>query len=186
MRMKKIVLLVCAMALGLVFSLSGHSSQAKPFDGLCKQSNGKSDIWPKGDDHFPWPWGSECVFPWSQIEGSYVVKSAVPSQYDGYYLVLEVLGQKDRNQNALVITQYDPWGRMYAVGKGVTLKNARLVEGVLNPGNKGSDYRVIIRSYPEVKTSRCSKNNQITAVTFCAPDQIKCMETSNYILEKLN
>ncbi|MEQ1664653.1 MAG: hypothetical protein ABL927_04680 [Bdellovibrionales bacterium] len=157
-------------------SKSKSKRKAAPGDGVIK---------PKGDDLFPWPWGAECVFPWANIEGSYVVKAVSPGQFDGHYIVLEVAGKNESSQNSLIITQFDSWGRLYARGRGFNQKNSRLVDGALTPINHGPKYVVIIRSYPEVVSASCTKRNQITAITFCPTLEPKCMETSNYILEKL-
>jgi hypothetical protein len=166
---------------------SSYFSENNPVITKSKRKTNPSDgvIKPKGDDLFPWPWGSECVFPWANIEGSYVVKAVSPGLFDGHYIVLEVTGKNESLQNSLIITQFDSWGRLYARGRGFNQKNARLVDGALTPINHGPKYVVIIRSYPEVVSTSCTKRNQITAISFCPSLEPKCMETSNYILEKL-
>lgn len=157
----------CAFTL-LVFSSLGVSAQDT-----------------KGDDLFPWPWGTECPFPWQEISGSYQVQSKDRGIYSWHFLSFEVNDSKREDLKFLKITQYDHRGIIQAEGRGYSKKDQRVVRGVLTPVDGSSDYAVIVRSYVKDTKKLCRGDNLVTAATFCPLRGRKCLEDSNYVLEKI-
>lgn len=142
-----------------------------------------SDV--KGDDLFPWPWGTECPFPWAEISGSYILKSQTPSAYAGHYLIFEVNHEARDGLKFLNISQYDKFGRLFASGRGYSQKDQRIVKGILKSKASGREYVAMVRSYVKEKKLSCTQGqNLVTAVTFCPLRSKKCLESS-YALEKL-
>ncbi|MCB0351597.1 MAG: hypothetical protein KDD38_10465 [Bdellovibrionales bacterium] len=152
---------------------------------LSLPSFGSSSFDTMGDDLFPWPWGTECPFPWSDISGLYKVQSKEGGQFSRHYLVFDVSDSSREDLKFLTIRQYDRNGVLYAGGRGYSQKDQRVVRGVLSPENGDPDYAVIVRSYVKDTGAVCRGENLVTAATFCPLRGKKCMEDSNYVLEKM-
>lgn len=139
-----------------------------------------------GDDHFPWPWGSECPFPWTEIDGIYQVKATnnKARSFHNHYLSFHADKAGREGLKFLVISHFDRAGNLYASGNGFSQEDKRVVRGVLK-AKGGREFTVVIRSYVKGKGSRCTTNNMVTAVAFCPLRGKKCMDESNYLLEKV-
>jgi hypothetical protein len=140
---------------------------------------------PKGDDLFPWPWGTECPFPWKEIEGGYYVRAAKTAQYSGHLMYFEVKKSNNASMRYLNVTQYNRNGFIYARGKASAEKDQRIVKGVMRTEETGREFVVMVRTYENSKTSACRANDMVTAITYCPMRGRKCMDDANYVLEKL-
>jgi hypothetical protein len=139
-----------------------------------------------GDDLFPWPWGTECPFPWKDIDGLYIVDTNVDERpYDGHYIVFNVETEEDDGRiKYLDIRQYNRRGEQYARGRGYSQKDQRIVKGVLKTDASGREYTVMVRSYVSNKRLSCKKGDLVTAITFCPLRGKKCLENANYTLRR--
>jgi hypothetical protein len=140
----------------------------------------------KGGDLFPWPWGTECPFPWKEIEGTYTVHSVVKGLPFNGHIVTFRTQKSDEDVRYLTVTQSDRRGYIYATGKAYSQKDQRIVKGVLKTEADGSEYVVMVRSYTTKKEASCRNSDTVTAITFCPLRGRKCMTDSNYVLEKVN
>ncbi|OFZ15471.1 MAG: hypothetical protein A2Z20_12325 [Bdellovibrionales bacterium RBG_16_40_8] len=136
-----------------------------------------------GDDLFPWPWGTECPFPWKEIEGQYTIQSDSPEIFSGNNLVFDVVKQGRDDLKFLKITQFDSRGILYASGDGYSQKDQRIVKGILRVENSNYEYYIIVRSYVKDKRNNCDSGQLVTAVTFSPLHGKPCMDSS-YVLEK--
>ncbi len=138
-----------------------------------------------GDDLFPWPWGSECPFPWQEIRGQYVVRSQKPGPYSGHYLTISVSQKDSSDIEFLDIKEFDRNGALYASGQGFAQVNDRIVKGLLTNEDSGRTFTVMVRTYVKDKHSACTGKNLVTAITFCPLRGKKCQSQPNYLLERM-
>lgn len=143
------------------------------------------DIDPKGDDLFPWPWGTECPFPWKEIEGGYYVRSIPSGPYNGHLMYFEVKKNSNASIRYLNVTQYNRNGFVFARGKARAEKDQKIVTGVMRTEESGREYIIMVRTYENSKTAACRANDMVTAITYCPMRGRKCMNDANYVLEKL-
>jgi hypothetical protein len=164
--MKKFILILLASLIGA----SVWAGSAKSFDG--------------DDDLFPWPWGSECPFPWQKIQGTYVVKALKTGAHAGH--ILKVSAQEKKDQSGIQFLSIEEYGRegFYASGQGYAQENERIVKGILKEENNDKSYTVMVRSYAKEQHGNCN-SGLVTAITFCPLRGKKCMTDSNYILERM-
>lgn len=139
-----------------------------------------------GDDLFPWPWGTECPFPWQDIDGEYMVRSANSGPYTGHMLSIKMLKKDGSNVEFLTISEYNRQGEHIAYGRGYAQQNDRIVKGLITSDDGGRTYTVMIRTYVKGGKAACGSNpNLVTAITFCPLRGKKCMTDSNYLLERM-
>jgi hypothetical protein len=137
------------------------------------------------DDLFPWPWGTECPFPWQEIEGSYLVHGPKGGPYNRHVVSFEVIEQQQSGKKHLLVKQFDRRGYMVASGKAYSQKDQRIVRGILKSEETGRNYVVMVRTYAKGDNKSCRSADLATAITFCPLRGKKCMEDSNYVLELL-
>lgn len=151
-------------------------------------ARGSSDV--LGDDLFPWPWGTECPFPWRDIGGEYVVLGANGAgSYNGHFINFELVSKDVDDIQFLKIQQYTRKGVKFAEGKVYSSKDQRIVRGILRTVKTGKELTIIVRSYVKDAQKSCKSTevkNLVTAVTFCPLRGKKCLEDANYTLQKLD
>ncbi len=140
-----------------------------------------------GDDLFPWPWGTECPFPWQNISGTYVVRSAgqLTAPYARHYLDFKVRKNTDEGLEFLTIRQFNRNGALVADGRVYSSREQRIVKGILRPVNGDAEYVVIVRTYMRENNTSCEPKDLVTAVTFCPLRGHRCLENASYTLERL-
>ena len=136
-------------------------------------------------DNFPWPWGSECPFPWQEIEGAYeVADGPKDGRYLGHFVVFDEIQEDRQGLKFMRVTQYDSRGFMVGEGTGFSQKDKRVVRGILTPVQEGPRYTVLVRSYAKRQGASCRRpEDLVTAITFCPLFGRRCMLDSNYVLE---
>ena len=159
---------------------------------IVAPATGTTIIDTTGDDLFPWPWGTECPFPWSKIEGLYQVKAGKNSSYKGHVIELTVSSEEGDGSRELEIVQYDSSGDLHAEGVGYADEDGLIVKGYMDRERDEKGYKVFVRTYISNTTKQvtnrvknCRDRKTVTAITFCPLRGKKCMETENYVLEKL-
>ncbi len=99
------------------------------------------------DDPLPWPWGSECPFPWAELDGLWEINDPEVGGY--FYFVLE--NQSEWEERPLLrLWKYSLDGRLVAFGQGHVHWREKSVQLTLAPA-AGSviSYQIILRSYPD-------------------------------------
>lgn len=154
---------------------------------------GNGDATPTGDDLFPWPWGTECPFPWHEIEGRYRVLAQKGQPYAGHLMTFRVINDTGLEAPYLMVTQYDRSSRIFATGRGrAQPEDTRIVRAAMSPTRQHDRYSVVVRVYDGVKahsiggSSMCMQRDLVPAVTFCPYRGRRCMIDSNYILQKID
>lgn len=151
-------------------------------------SMGKSHFDILGDDLFPWPWGTECPFPWREIGGGYVIHGVGP--YNGHFIDFELASAAADDMQFLKIKQYDKWGTIFAEGKVYSSREQRIVRGILRTVKSQKDMAIIVRSYVKDTQKSCFSKQAVhlvKAITFCPMrGRQKCLENANYTLEKID
>ncbi len=141
---------------------------------------------PAGDDLFPWPWGTECPFPWKEIEGGYYVRAMQSGPYSGHLMYFEVKKSSNSSVKYLNVTQYNRNGFVFARGKASSEKGEKILKGVMRTEDSDRDFVIMVRSYEGSKAAACDENHVVTAITFCPMrGRDKCMNNANYVLERL-
>jgi len=115
------------------------------------------------DDLLPWPWGSECPFPWTRIEGDWIARS----EDGGERFSLNVKRELDNGARVLEVRRYDALDNLIARGEGVSAKSQRVVRAAMVGvgAYSGESYWALIRTYSETQKRTCSKNKQVTVIT---------------------
>lgn len=117
---------------------------------------------PKNDDIWPWPWGTECPFPWNDIEGLWRIKDKPDAGYFRFALT-----KTSHSEGFLVKVEHlDANGDVTAVGSGFTSYSQKIVRAAMHskiPGRTTS-YWVIVRAYEMDKNVGCAGSVQ-TVVT---------------------
>lgn len=141
-----------------------------------------------GDDLVPWPWGTECSFPWGDIEGAWHVRGHDKSTYGGHKLVLESAENVRAGVKLLYIYHYNEEGKAVGQGTGFGDKDNKLIKAIMtNSTGRGRGYEIIVRAYSKEmgpENLSCVNGKTALAVTFCPRNGKICLETSNYLLER--
>ncbi|NQY99380.1 MAG: hypothetical protein HRT45_01765 [Bdellovibrionales bacterium] len=120
----------------------------------------------EGGDTLPWPWGSECPFPWNSIEGMWEEKEPKTEGFLETYFQFEIIEVWQSGTHVFRVQQYDGEGNLVAEGKGVSPRGQRIVRAMLLPTDstgEAKSYFVIVRAYTEDRFS-CS-DKLITVLT---------------------
>ncbi len=117
----------------------------------------------KVDDLLPWPWGTECPFPWTRIEGEWVGKSQKITER----FTLIIKDELESGAKILEVKRYDDLDNLIGQGEGVAPKGQRIVRAaMLGVGNyDGESYWALIRTYSEAPKKACTKNKQVMVIT---------------------
>lgn len=140
-----------------------------------------------GPTDVPWPWGSECPFPWASIEGVWSL-SDVEQRSVGSYLRIEVVSELEDGLRVVKVVQFNHKGAIVAIGRGVAPFGKRIVRAGMHfvQGAERS-YWAIIRNYSKDKLANsCSKNKGMTVVTLRAMDGLSCQPDQHYVLNRLD
>lgn len=146
-------------------------------------------------ERFPWDWGTECPFPWTEVDGYYRVESIDESKkMDGTYLKLESTDPESKeDNNILEVFQYDGMKVLQAVGLAVAKNSDRIITAYTRKvGEEKASSKIMIRTYvadTQVSTkdsaTTCLQQQKVVTATFCSLYGRKCKETQNYVLVKV-
>lgn len=144
-------------------------------------------------DRFPWDWGTECPFPWSEVNGIYQVRSMYSMNFsDGKYIRL-VTGMQRWDANQLRVYQYSSDGKLEAYGVAAANPSQRILSvGMQRVGERHILSKLIIRAYLQdfqsgsaVSAQSCERNRKVMTVTFCPLNSVSCTVNQNYVLLRL-
>lgn len=146
-------------------------------------------------DRFPWDWGTECPFPWSEVDGYYRVLSVDGAKSkDGTYLHLVSPEPEAHEENPILeVFHFNSKHDLLTLGMGVASPEDKIIKAYTRKVNeKNATAKIYIRSYIQdlasgssTKLVSCTNSPQVFTATFCSLKGRKCMETENYILKKL-
>lgn len=93
------------------------------------------------DNPVPWPWGAEMPFPWSFVQGVWMVEQG---EFRSYFVIRVV--KQDSGVNQLIVQQVDPTD-CETIATGVGYEQNRIVRAVMSLGAGGGAYRITLRSF---------------------------------------
>ncbi|MCB0342893.1 MAG: hypothetical protein H6626_12570 [Pseudobdellovibrionaceae bacterium] len=135
------------------------------------------------EDTLPWPWGTECPFPWQDIEGMWKMRSNV----EGSYFEFTVISELEDGSRVFEVTHYNEDFEIIAAGRGLAPSGKRIVRAAMHSPEeyKGRPYSywAIVRSYERTNDYGCG-GDLVTAVTFRPVEQAEGVD-HHYILEKV-
>jgi hypothetical protein len=137
------------------------------------------------DDLVPWPWGTECVFPWDKVDGEWKVKGKYGQQYDRDTLVFETAEDVKAGIKLLYIYHYNDHGQVIGQGTGFGDRDNKVIKAIMtNSNGRGFGYQIMVRTYSRIEGASCRMGKLSMAATFCPPRGKKCLENQNYLLMK--
>jgi len=115
-------------------------------------------------DVWPWPWGTECPFPWENIEGAWQVKDSVYLTYFVFKVIYE--DEKDGSRH-YEIFRYNRDRELIAFGRGIAPKGKRIIRAAMHTVglNTAGSYWAIVRAYVKQNENSCSMDSIVTAIT---------------------
>ena len=118
---------------------------------------------PEKDDLIPWPWGTECPFPWEKIEGQWFTRHKDhPERF-----TFEVKKTDEYGSRILEIRRYNEDEKLIGLGEAVSAKYEKIVYAQMV--SVGTDeerrYLAIIRTYVEAQKRSCARGKQVTVIT---------------------
>lgn len=137
----------------------------------------------QSDDLVPWPWGSECPFPWEKIQGAWVSRGSS----NATRFTFNVKGSWGKDVRVLEIKRYNESGDLIATGEGTSHRREKIVRAAMVGVGKfeGEAYWAIIRTYVEVQRRSCARGSKITVVTLRDADGSEEHDL-HYVIEKEN
>lgn len=155
---------------------------------MCDQHAGEPpspDHQTKKDDIWPWPWGTECPFNWTDIEGRWeLVGESLKN-----YFEFEVLSVTEEGSRYFEIRRYDENGVLFSIGNGYSNPGEKIVRAAMYQYKEGKErgevYWVIVRWYKKDKETSCRSKSQVTAITI-RPQLDREDNQSHYVIHKVN
>lgn len=147
------------------------------------------------DDVLPWPWGTECPFPWGHIEGIWKAskpatsgeagKNKGPGIFLQSYYEFKVTSMSTYDSKLVEITKYDENGQVIGTGRGYSHPDQRIVRAVIvaAPGVNMANHRVIVRAYKQNTTLSCG--SELVTVLTTRSMTNKTSSDRHYVLKKV-
>lgn len=116
----------------------------------------------------PWPWGTECPFPWRKIEGNWTVRSSENHEHFSFI----VKGTWENGTRILEVQRYTGKGLLIGLGEGVAPRSERIVRAAMTGvgPEEGKSYWALVRTYVEKKKLSCARGKQVTVITLRPTD----------------
>jgi hypothetical protein len=171
---------IFAMLMVFMCTVCGHDAFAKETSSrLADKESEESDL-------VPWPWGTECLFPWNKVEGEWSVKGSYGSRYDRHRMVFEAAEDVSADGvKLLYIKHFNRGGKLVGEGTGYANPENKIIKAVMTDlTGVTTGYQVIVRSYARAQGASCRRGKLAVAATFCPRNSRRCLENPNYLLEK--
>lgn len=149
----------------------------------------------QSDEVLPWPWGSECPFPWSDIQGQWTMSEFEGRGVMSDYFQFIVIGSSSDGTHYFQIKRFDPLGNLVATGKGFGVQETRIVRAAMtdvNPSAASSQsgtarYWAIVRGYEsdQSSSSHVCRNDLTVVVTLRPIGSLSMDEDVHYIVQKI-
>jgi hypothetical protein len=143
------------------------------------------------DDHLPWPWGTECPFPWTDIQG--VWRAYAPNMEDGRandtvaygYYEFKVTSEWTNGTKVIEIVKYSAGGKVEGKGQGYSHPEQRIVRAIIlgEAGSRLDNHRVIVRAYHRDTTLTCG--GELVTVLTTRPVSDDEGNDRHYVLKKV-
>lgn len=135
----------------------------------------------KKDDLVPWPWGTECPFPWAKIEGQWTtLRKDHPERFQ-----FDLKGVWKNGTRVIEVRRYNQEDELIGLGEGITTRGEKIVRAAMvgvGP-DEGKTYLAFIRTYVEAPKRTCSRGKLVTVVTLRSSDGSEEHDT-HVIIEK--
>ena len=140
------------------------------------------DICTSNGDALPWPWGTECPFPWSMIEGEW---SALDVESADAF-VFRVLSVDRRGNRTFEIKRYNAENELIAQGKGVASKRKKIIRAFLSSvqEEKKKNYWALVRAYSEQDGFTCDAERLAVVITLRTSRPKTCEKDAHFIIKK--
>lgn len=147
------------------------------------------------DDVLPWPWGTECPFPWDDIEGVWKAsKPAASSEGEKFkgpgillntYYEFEVTNMSTYETKLVQITKFNEKGQVIGTGRGYSHPHQKIVRAVIvaAQGVNMANHRVIVRAYKQNTTLSCG--SELVTVLTTRSMTNKTSSDRHYVLKKV-
>lgn len=142
------------------------------------------------DDTLPWPWGSECPFPWSDIQG--VWRAYAPDMDNGGadhsfpfgYYEFKVKNEWTNGTKVIEVIKYNSAGEIEGRGQGYSSPEQRIVRAIVLGEGKSRmlNHRVIVRAYNRDSTLTCG--GELVTVLTTRPVSDEEGSDRHYVLVK--
>lgn len=139
---------------------------------------------PQGDDDIPpFPWGTECPFPWSDVDGFWLSEGNSIEDIWEFRQTTTL----ENGTHLFEIYRYNEAGDVLAFGRGVAASSERIIRAAMVKMNskRTQRYYAIMRTYVEdMSKYSCVMENMVTVLTlrpFNAPSGKK---DAHYIIRK--
>jgi len=139
------------------------------------------DVCTEGDA-LPWPWGTECPFPWENIEGNWQVSN----DETGDTFSFQILKVDKVGRRTFEIKRYDVDNVLIAQGKGVATKRRKILRAFLSSIHepKKKNYWALIRAYNEVEGFSCDANHMAVVITLRTTRPKTCEKDAHFVIRK--
>lgn len=149
---------------------------------LGSLSAAAKDICTSNGDALPWPWGTECPFPWSMIEGEWSTLDIESADRFSF----KVLSVDRRGGRTFEIKRYNADNELIAQGKGVASKRKKIIRAFLSSvqEEKKKNYWALVRAYSEEVGFTCSADQLAVVVTLRTSRPKTCEKDMHMIIKK--
>lgn len=142
------------------------------------------------DEVLPWPWGTECPFPWGMIEGEWRVtgldRETAPEAPDHFEFKVTYVAWDGTHH--FEISRYSEDGRLLAFGRGVSPYSHKIIRAAMievsDDGTSGRKYWAIVRAYQTDQESSCGKE-LTTVITLRPINMQEQTEDIHFVIEKM-
>lgn len=140
------------------------------------------EVCPSNGDALPWPWGTECPFPWAMIEGEWNA-SAFESADRFTFRVLSV---DRRGGRTFEIKRYNAENELIAQGKGVASKRKKIIRAFLSSvqEEKKKNYWALVRAYSEDVGFTCNTDQLAVVITLRTSRPKTCEPDTHFIVKR--
>lgn len=140
-----------------------------------------NDVCIRGDA-LPWPWGTECPFPWSEIEGDWKAKD----HFADDTFRINVLSIDRLGGRTFEIKRFNANNELVAQGKGVASKRRKIIRAALHSvgEEKQKNYWALVRAYNEQDGFTCNIDQIAIVVTLRTTRPKTCEPDKHYIIKR--
>ncbi len=141
----------------------------------------------KDGEIFPWPWGLECPFPWSEIPGYWQLESKT---HQGYFEFI-VSGKTASGGYILEVTEYSLDGEAKASGWSYsegTERHIQVAMQSMDDRSNSAPFWAIVRTFADggKKSQACNKASRMVIVLTIRPlAENTADRDSHYVIKKL-
>lgn len=139
------------------------------------------DVCTEGDA-LPWPWGTECPFPWGGFDGNW----EVVNHEAGETFSFTVLNVDRFGRRTFGIRRYNSTGDLVGEGKGVASKRRKIIRAFISSiqESKKKNYWALVRAYSEQERFDCNPDHIAVVLTLRTTRPKTCEKDQHFIIRK--